>query len=97
LHTKTLRTEEEEEEQEAKGDKARKCVPDAFRSSVNVYCSNFPQKQAQETSRKSSQKNPLKLQTKNSAKGAEEEEEEEAGISSSSIAMAKLRAPSLAS
>jgi hypothetical protein len=37
------------------------------------------------------------LQTKNSAKGAEEEEEEEAGISSSSIAMAKLRAPSLAS
>jgi hypothetical protein len=96
LHTKTLRTEEEEEEeQEAKGDKARKCVPDAFRSSVNVYCSNFPQKQAQETSRKSSQKNPLELQTKNSAKGAEEEEE--AGISSSSIAMAKLRAPSLAS
>jgi hypothetical protein len=90
LHTKTLRTEEEEEE--AKGNKARKCVPDAFRSSVNVYCSNFPQKKAQETNRQSSQKNPLELQMKNSAKGAEE-----AGISSSSIAMAKLRAPSLAS
>jgi hypothetical protein len=58
LHTKTLRTEEEEEE-EAKGNKARKCVPDAFRSSVNVYCSNFPQKKAQEKNRQSSQKNPL--------------------------------------
>jgi hypothetical protein len=96
LHTKTLRTEEEEEEEEAKGNEARKCVPDAFRSSVNVYCSNFPQQQAQETNRQSSQKNPLELQTKNSAKQAEEEEEE-AGISSCSIAMAKLRAPSLAS
>lgn len=93
MHTKTLRTEEEEEE--AKGNKARKCVPDAFRSSVNVYCFNFPQKKAQETNRQSSQKNPLELQTKNSAK--EGEEEEEAGISSCSIAMAKLRAPSLAS
>jgi hypothetical protein len=96
LHTKTLRTEEEEEEEEAKGNKARKCVPDAFRSSINVYCSNFPQKKAQEKNRQSSQKYPLELQTKNSAKETEEDEEE-AGISSSSIAMAKLRAPSLAS